>query len=91
MTCKDCKHWTPTRNPLTGYILRSEPGVCACPVTWPDARLIECAPELLEALRRLDARGWFKESTCADQGTSQDMAFARAVLAKAKGQQGGAA
>jgi hypothetical protein len=36
MTCKDCKHWTPTRNPLTGSILRSEPGVCECPVTWPE-------------------------------------------------------
>ena len=36
MTCGECQHYEPTRNPTTGRVRRSEQGRCACPVTWPD-------------------------------------------------------
>lgn len=41
--------------------------------------------ELLAALEKLSARGFFEESSCADADTNADMAEMRAAIAKAKG------
>lgn len=36
MTCGECQHYEPTRNPATGRVLRSERGRCTYPVHWPE-------------------------------------------------------
>jgi len=54
-------------------------------LTHPDARLIEAAPDLLEAVNRL--LSW--EQT-GSQARSEDIAFAQRAFAKATGQKGGA-
>lgn len=41
--------------------------------------------ELLEALGKLEKRGFFTESICADAETNADMAEMRSVIAKVKG------
>lgn len=52
----------------------------------PDARLIELAPMLAEAARRLQARGLFDQSSCADADTAFDMKAMRFVLASIAGE-----
>ena len=44
---------------------------------------IEIFHKLLDAARRLEARGWFNQSQCADTQANHDMASMRAALANA--------
>jgi hypothetical protein len=50
-----------------------------------NARLIAAAPDLLEALQRLDRRGYLSAHACAGEDGNADLAFALAAIAKATG------
>ena len=50
-----------------------------------NARLIATAPDLIVAAQRLERRGFFAPSTCADDETAADMALMGAAIAKATG------
>lgn len=43
------------------------------------------ATDLIDAARRLERRGFFAPSTCADDATAADMALMRAAIAKLTG------
>jgi hypothetical protein len=47
--------------------------------------LIAAAPDLLEALQRLDRRGYLSAHACAGEDGNADLAFALAAIAKATG------
>ncbi len=36
MTCGNCKHYEPARNPETGRLLPSQAGQCTYQVVWPE-------------------------------------------------------
>lgn len=61
----------------------SRPSVDQC---LANARLVSRAPKLLEALERLQARGWLNDSTCTDEAGNADLGFAREAIAEARGE-----